>query len=265
MRKSVLFLAAALAAVATQAVASDLATKAVPYTTATPSTISWNGAYVGINGGYGWSRGSQSIVGADPNGNFALANGIVPGAMDVSGKGALIGGTLGYNWQFGNIVTGAELDFDWANVQGSSVSQAVQGPASVTSSASTKLTWLSTARARLGYLVTPATLVYGTGGVALGHVSSQTSNVVAGAAPFNGVAALDASATKWGWTLGGGVEQQVFGNWSAKVEYAYTSLGSVGGTYGTTLGAGPGALPVHFTESQKVREQAIKVGLNYHF
>ena len=35
----------------------------------------------------------------------------------------------------------------------------------------------------------------------------------------------NASATKIGWALGGGVEARVTGNWTAKLEYLYYDLG----------------------------------------
>ena len=40
-----------------------------------------------------------------------------PGAFDTSG--GLVGGTLGYNWQMGQVVFGLEGDLDWSNINGS--------------------------------------------------------------------------------------------------------------------------------------------------
>src|SRR6185437_1878513 len=57
----------------------------------------WTGAYVGINGGYGW--GGSSISGP-----------FTTGAFDTSG--GLVGGTLGYNYQVNQIVFGVEGDID---------------------------------------------------------------------------------------------------------------------------------------------------------
>ena len=33
-------------------------------------------------------------------------------------SGGLIGGTVGYNWQFGQAVIGAEGDVDWSGIKG---------------------------------------------------------------------------------------------------------------------------------------------------
>ncbi len=81
-------------------------------------------------------------------------------------------------------------------------------------------------RLRAGVLVTPLTLVYATGGVAIGQVIGniqllrhgrllQTS--VFGAASWN--------ETRVGGTIGGGVETALWANVKARAEYRYTTLG----------------------------------------
>src|SRR5215468_2271954 len=62
----------------------------------------WSGFYLGINGGGGW--GDSAWTGQT-------------GTFDVSG--GLIGGTLGYNWQFGQTVVGLEGDLQWSDIKGS--------------------------------------------------------------------------------------------------------------------------------------------------
>ena len=83
--------------------------------------------------------------------------------------GGLVGGTLGYNWQFGQIVVGGEADFDYGFLKGHQQFQQRQ-------STTYKTNWLTTERLRLGYAVDRA-LFYVTGGYA--GVSTQAS--------FNGV------------------------------------------------------------------------------
>ena len=61
--------------------------------------VNWSGLYVGVNGGYGWSRTPT----CHPAGAFG-------------------GGQIGYNFQRGNIVFGIETD-----IQGSGVSTAGGG------------------------------------------------------------------------------------------------------------------------------------------
>ncbi len=82
---------------------------------------------------------------------------------------------------------------------------------------------------------------------------------VTGGAAFGDVKmdALGASqtATKVGWTAGGGVEYAFAGAWSAKVEYLYADLGKAScdvATCGT-------ANDVTF------KTNLVRAGLNYHF
>ena len=65
----------------------------------------WTGFYVGINGGGGWGRSDWS----NPFGT---------GSMSIT-SGGLVGGTLGYNYQMGQVVFGLEGDIDWSNIRGS--------------------------------------------------------------------------------------------------------------------------------------------------
>jgi len=128
----------------------------------------WTGFYIGANGGGAWGRSwwqSQST------------------AINLSG--AQVGGTAGYNLQFGNTVLGFEGDLDWSNLKGTSGAALCPG-------CSTSDSWLSTVRGRAGYAF-GGVLPYVTGGLALGDIRA--------AAPgFAG-----ASTTNAGWTVGGGI------------------------------------------------------------
>jgi len=66
--------------------------------------FTWNGAYVGLNAGYGWGDTSGTLFAA-------------PGNFNVSG--GLAGGQIGGNYQFNNIVLGVEADYQWADIDGS--------------------------------------------------------------------------------------------------------------------------------------------------
>jgi len=164
---------------------------------------------------------------------------------------------FGYTHQFGNVVAGLEGD---ASVQPSggassalSVSQTATYTGTVTctfiscpsiTSQATRTqaftggsgqgSWQSTIRPRIGYLVTPSTLVYGTAGAAIGRVSgsfsySATTPYCAGPGECltdttNGAA--NWSETRLGWAAGGGIEVAVARNLKLRVEYLHTDLGS---------------------------------------
>ena len=99
-------------------------------------------------------------------------------------------------------------------------------------------------RGRLGFLITPTLLVYGTGGFAYGGLNG------------NGITG-NYSNTRTGWTAGGGVEWMFMPNWSAKAEYLYTDLSSTNQTYwGTGYQVGYHHHPQFNT---------VRAGVNYHF
>jgi outer membrane immunogenic protein len=162
------------------------------------AAYNWTGLYAGINGGGGFGRSNWSTLGTDFN-----------------TSGGMVGGTLGYNWQMGQTVFGLEGDLDWSNVKGSTACGGF--------SCETRNNWLGTFRGRIGYAFNRV-MPYVTGGLAVGNVKASS--------------ALGSSdETRAGWTLGGGIEANIVGPWSAKIEYLYADLGKtdcaacvVGGT-----------------------------------
>ena len=76
--------------------------------------------------------------------------------------------------------------------------------------------------------------------------------------PLTGVA-FSHSNTKTGWTVGGGIEGRLSGNWTGKIEYLYMDLGTVSGTVIHTA-AGIGA-----NWSSDITDNILRVGLNYKF
>jgi outer membrane immunogenic protein len=111
----------------------------------------WGGGYIGINGGYAFG---QSQWGSDPFNPSGLSS---TGNFHVNG--GLVGGTIGVSGQWGSWVFGAEGDFDWQGVSGSSSSAfctsifASANPGSTPAGLSCKTAsnWLGTLRARFGY------------------------------------------------------------------------------------------------------------------
>src|SRR6185312_14587303 len=84
--------------------------------------------------------------------------------------------------------------------------------------------WFGTVRGRVGFLVTPQWLLYGTGGLAYGETKSSftTTDLTGGCVPNGTLCATGASSgVSTGWTAGAGAEAMLAPNWSAKVEYLY--------------------------------------------
>jgi outer membrane immunogenic protein len=153
--------------------------------------FTWTGFYVGIQGGYAWTN-----VDVDPGGF---------GIDDLNG--GLFGGYVGYNWQHGPWVFGAEGDFNgvW-NDQTFDVGGALPFSTDIGTD------WLASIRARAGYSFDRA-LVFATGGVAFTQASADTT--FAGGLTFGG------DETFTGWTVGGGLEYAFTDNWLGRAEYRY--------------------------------------------
>jgi len=199
MKKLLLASVGMLALGVASASAADIARRAVvaPAQPVYVAPFSWTGAYVGINGGYGW--GNSNFSAPFPSGSFNTT-------------GGLVGGTLGYNWQVNQIVFGVEGDIDASWIKGSSICGGL--------SCQTKNTWLGTVRGRLGYAV-DRFMPYVTGGLAVGDIN----NTITGLGTAN--------ETKAGWTVGAGVEYAFNGPWSVKAEYLYVDLGRGGAIGGS--------------------------------
>jgi len=121
-------------------------------------------------------------------------------------SGGVIGGTVGYNWQFGQAVIGAEGDIDWSGIKGTSTVLCLGG-------CETRNKWLATARGRLGFAF-DRFLPYFTGGLALGDINATPPGLPGG------------SITNAGWTAGAGLAVGLMSNVSVKAEYLYVDLGN---------------------------------------
>ena len=287
MRKHLLASFALLALFGGSAMAADMAVKARP----APICVGcdWNGWYVGFNvgGSIGRDRTDNTVVMAPfPNGLLnaaSLANPISALSSTRTPAGAVGGGQIGFNWQVGSWVFGLEGDYDASgqrdNVASSAfiASNTVVAPARLSYTEEQKIKWLATARARLGW-AQDCFLWYVTGGGAWGGLDSNYTFQVqdlAGVANF-GTAPANASfgSTRSGWTVGGGVETSLawFGlptkNWSAKLEYLYVDLGTVTNAFVVPVTGGCGGTAgctYTVTNSARIRDNIIRVGLNYRF
>ena len=225
---------------------------------AAPPAFNWTGFYVGGNVGYGWGSSDASVTFTDTLGTLFSSSGAI------KASGAIAGGGAGYNWQSGQWVFGVEADLQWSGQKGSQdficpAGVCALGPA-VTTSVTEKLQWFGTVRPRVGWLFTPTTMFYVTGGLAYGKVneSGTISNGVV-STPF------DFSRTSAGWTAGGGVEGKIDGNWSWKVEYLYLQLREPDGSVLTNLPTLRLTPPPTVEIDPLFKDNIVRVGINYKF
>jgi outer membrane immunogenic protein len=153
--------------------------------------FTWTGCYVGVEGGGNW--GSASNFSFDPR-----FPGDITGTYHLSG--GMAGGTIGCNIQTGQFVFGIEADDSWTNKRGS---RFAIPPFSPNALIQTQENWIATIRGRFGYAFADRWLAYVTGGAAATDARLTISD--AHFANDTGVAASE-SQTRWGWTVGGGLE-----------------------------------------------------------
>jgi outer membrane immunogenic protein len=109
----------------------------------------------------------------------------------------------------------------------------------------------------LGWTDGPA-LFYATGGLAYGRVTTDLDFF---ALPGLNTAVGRFSEDRWGWTVGAGIEAQLVGNWTGKLEYLYVDLGTVSGA---TIAVGPGGFAGRaFAFSSGVHDHIVRLGVNY--
>jgi outer membrane immunogenic protein len=238
-----LLLASSALAFAGSAFAADLqpaprmAVKA-PVVAAVP--FSWTGCYVGAEAGYGW--GTKDFT--DP---FAVNFADVGQVVRTNVGGGLVGGQVGCNYQpASNWVLGIEGDIAWANITGSTVD-----PFFNAKNMSAKTDALAAVTGRVGY-TWDRVMLYGKGG---GAWARDRYDIVS-----NLLFPLDyqASETRFGWTVGAGVEWAFSGNWSAKLEYDYYDFGN---RRNNLVNPVAGVIPADIRQ----RINVVKVGLNYNF
>jgi outer membrane immunogenic protein len=134
-----------------------------------------------------------------------------------------------------------------------------------TTTLSRQLDWLATARGRVGYTVTPTFLMYGTGGLAVGHTnmgSAITDPLGAPPPESEPTTNLTSTNTAAGWTAGAGAEWLFAPRWSVKAEYLYVDLGRHSNTLTYTYGGGNTST---LTSTVKDISSIVRAGINYHF
>jgi opacity protein-like surface antigen len=240
MKKLILGSMALAAMISGPAMAADMPVKT--YNAPSPIVVyDWSGFYIGAHLGFDWE-----------NYNYSGVN-TITGAPGSSGSGNVsnifAGFQAGYNYMIApKILLGVEADISRDNASGwglgfndGSYGQGV-------------LEWTGTARGRIGYAANNV-LFYGTSGFAWGDGDFTRVQIGAGNPGSPPGTVETASATRIGWTSGGGIEVGVMPNLTVKAEYRYTDYGNFNV-----------ALPAeNRTLSIGTRSEALLLGANYKF
>lgn len=224
------------------------------------------GWYVGIHGGHGWSEDSMSMIGTEPIGAAVVATGAVPGSIKTEGRGWMIGGVAGYNWQAGAFVFGVEAALNWADLSGSQTQNLTLAPlglpVSLTTTGSQELDWYGRLTGRVGFVAFDRALIFFDGGAAYGGVKNTASITLGAPAPFGTSTTASTDDSKFGWTIGAGVEVALDHGWRVLASWEYLDFGSETLALPANVA---GVIPVGFQASQDNTFHVAKIGLRKGF
>jgi outer membrane immunogenic protein len=249
--------------------------------------FSWTGFYVGANVGGAWTSNNGGSDFAPLFPPFivlppaAAVPTVIPGQLaslvgDGRRTGVIGGGQIGYNWQVNQFVLGVEADAVGSGLKGSSAtaSRTIGAPifaVPVTQTVTVDfghVEWMASFRGRAGFAVNQA-LFYVTGGGAVAEFGGSTTTVVNGpgistpAGTF--VATNGGSTTRWGWTVGGGIEWAFNQNWSVAGEYRHTDFGSRATNFDIPSGLAGGPIFFTGTSSSRLTVEQATFRVNYRF
>ncbi len=209
--------------------AADLpSAKAPPPAPAPLAVAPWTGFYFGFNRGFGGGVSDADVTLAGP--------GFLTGTNTVNrASGFVVGGQLGYNYQFGNLVLGLETDMQWSNIRASHQATTIASLAAGYTYADFghAMNWFGTTRGRLGYAL-GVVMPYVTGGVAYGEIEARGVQAAAGA-----LSSGAKTETTVGWAAGAGADVALTQNLSARAEYLYVELPGVSAPAMAATAIGP--------------------------
>ncbi len=217
----------------------------------------WSGWYVGVNAGgeLGSAKWSDIVVVSDPGAG-------VPGvASTPSGNGFSGGAQVGFDQQMGNWIWGAEFSFNGGGLDAIDET-CFGGFGDVHAQCSTRNQWRGDITGKLGMTVTDNSMLYVKAGGSFTDERIKAINLVDFGSPEGSFIPTD--QTKFGWTVGTGLEVMLTGDTSVAFEYDYANYGS-----GTVSMVPPASPPPTFAQEPftvKVSDQTsqITVRLNFH-
>jgi outer membrane immunogenic protein len=153
-----------------------------------PGVLPWTGFHVSVDVGYAWD-GSIVYIG--------------PWNKGFGDRGVFGGGGIGYDYQIGSFVLGAQAEYNFANIRG----DAYAYPYAVTAN----VDGFGSVDGRVGVVLGPA-LIYGIGGFSYGEVHHTIEPVWSyGSSGYSGM--------QTGWDLGFGVAYKITNDLSGFAEF----------------------------------------------
>jgi high affinity Mn2+ porin len=189
-----------------------------------PAYFSWAGMYFGASAG-----GAVPLHSGE---TFQAASGFGAPVYDLNppgrgGAGVTFGVSVGYNWQHGQWVYGAETELNFldgrrapAGTFPAPAAFAAMGVNSYTLSPYDGGNYFGSFRGRVGYAFDRA-LIYATAGIASGGWRGASTLVLNGGGPGNPFVSGETASSRMKYVVGGGVEYALGDHWSARAEYLF--------------------------------------------
>ncbi|MET3602010.1 outer membrane protein [Martelella mangrovi] len=197
-----------------------------------PTAFNWQGFYVGGVGGWVWTE-------AEPN-TFRIRQ------SSLDSNNGLIGGFVGYNYQFeNNFVLGVEGELDYNFGADDQNLDVLLNGSYQPMNGKLDLQWGGSIRARAGYAFDQA-LIYATGGWEVVGARLKASG------PGGSIDTDDQAFN--GWTIGAGAEYAFTKNLFGRVEYRYSHFPKVDHPFGFDN-----------SFSVKSHQNRVQIGLGYSF
>ena len=215
-----------------------------------PVAVPWT-FYAGGHGGFG--HGNQQFYDIFPVPDFEQD-------ADTNTRGGLFGIQAGFNYQFDRLMFGIGGDFSWTNMDSSfncfTFGDQVCG---------SNIDWIASITGRLGFTAGPL-LFYVKGGPAWMHerltdlaTCSGSQATFSGGVPALCGVTFYGNDTRFGWTVGPGVEWAFAPNWGVFVDYAYYDFGS------KSVGFSDGGANFFPEQVNDKNFSIVQAGINYHF
>jgi opacity protein-like surface antigen len=222
---------------------------------------SWTGFYLGGALGANWTGGTWTTTELR---SLGVSDALIDAIKDMQATDIAEQVYAGYFWDLDSPGWLAGLEADWAYYN-AVMDPGIPGTGGLpgnkaSDSVNVRAKWSASLRGRVGYLVTPTTQVYVAGGPSWLNMNATVNCTGPGVCGTNGIPAFSQtnSTTKIGWTLGGGVERMLWGNWRGRAEYRYADYGTSTTSFGT-----PARLAL--TADIKVHTHTMLFGLSYAF
>lgn len=242
----------------------------------------WGGFYAGAAAGVNFRNDLElQIPDADTSFDSYFQNGALifggdtasggitptpfPDDFDFNGR-FNVGALAGYNVQIRSIVFGLESDISWlseARKTFTAVDIGTNGARTTELEAYGGVDALFTLRPRVGVAVTERLLLFGTGGLAIGHASvgndATISEIYDGGKSANAIYSGEDSSLMVGFAAGGGAEYAVNDHVRVRLEGLYYDLGSLSAT---VSGSGSEVSSGGTVTAETVQPYDIKMDMN---